>query len=213
MTSIFNKGLWSFFYLSLVSLSLVVVYFFTDDSLRSLLGTHTRDFSRWHTLFTGSFLHGDFEHLWGNIISLIGLGFIFWLLYPAAWGYFFLWQWPVSGLILFSLGDYGENHIGASTWVYSFAGFLAIQTLRVKNIRARALFLALCLWYGSMWWGILPIQAGVSHEGHIAGLLTGVLLGLWKSDQWNKYLRSEFLYVPKSWEGDSPPENPYDQFK
>ena len=213
MNSIANKGMSSFLYLLLVCSFLVFIYVFTDYDVRTVWGVHPRDFSKSYSFLTGAFIHGDFDHLWSNVISLLGLGFIFWLLYPLAWGYFFIWQWPLSGLILFALGDFGEIHIGASTWVYSFAGFLALQTLRVKNIRARALFLALCLWYGSMWWGVLPIQPGISHEGHISGLITGVLLGLWKSDHWNESLRSEFLYIPKSWEGDRPPENPYNQFK
>ena len=39
--------------------------------------------------------------------------------------------------------------------------------------------LLVILLYGSMIWGVLPIYKGVSWEGHLAGLLAGLLLAIY----------------------------------
>lgn len=195
-----------------LSLLLLILFIYSPEEWKWELGTHPRNWSYWYTSFTGGFFHGDAKHLFGNLVSLLGLAFIFWLLYPTQGIRFFLWQWPISGFLLFFLGDLGENHIGASTWVYAYVGFLGVQTLKIRNTRVRALFLALCLWYGSAWWGLLPVQPGVSHEGHIAGMLTGVLIALGWSQYWNNHLRNELIYIPKIWENEEGEGNPYDKF-
>lgn len=149
-------------------------------------------------------------HLWGNIISFIGLSTLFVLLFPKDGIRFFLIQWVLSSVLLFFIAQGETLHIGASTWLFSFFGFLFYYTLRAKNRRLKAIFLVLILWYGSMWWGLLPLVPHISYEGHLSGLITGMLMAFCGATYWNRRLLPEWHYKPKEWEQDSDLENPYD---
>jgi len=207
--------LWLFHLLPAIFIAafLTVAFTLQNDTIIAMLSCHTRNWDMWYTAFSGPFLHGDWLHLTGNLFSFIGLSGLFVLLFPRDWWRFFILQWAVSSILLFVLGDLGEQHIGASTWLYAFASFLSLHVLRSKEKRMKALFLVIVLWYGSMWWGLLPIVPGVSHEGHIAGLITGVLIGVLGMPYWDSRVLPEWHYKPKEWELESEPLNPYDSFK
>ena len=179
-----------------------------------LLGTHSRDWSYLYTFLTGSWIHGDWQHLSGNLSSLAGLTALFILYFRKGWIRFFLMQWVISGFILFILASKGTVHIGASTWSYSFAGFLSTLAILNPNRKLLSLFFIICLWYGSMWWGIFPIEPKISFQGHISGLISGVLIGLLGRDFWLSHM---FIQPTKelvdSDSADSVPVNPYDKFK
>ena len=194
----------------LVSLLLVWIYQKQTEALVDFWGCHTRNIDKLYTAFTGPLCHGDSKHLIGNLLSFIGLSGLFVLVFPRDWWRFFWIQWGLSSVLLFGLGDFGEVHIGVSTWLYAYAAFLSVHVLRSKEKRMRALFLVLVLWYGGMWWGLLPILPGVSHEGHLAGLLTGLIIAFGALPYWDKRVLPEWHYTPKDWEGEEEPLNPYD---
>jgi membrane associated rhomboid family serine protease len=185
-----------------------------------LLGTHSRDWTYFYTFLTGSWIHGDWQHLLGNLSSLLGLTLLFVLYLKRGWLRFFLLQWIFSGLILFVLASKGSIHIGASTWSYAFAGFLSTLAFLHPNRKLLSLFFIICLWYGSMWWGIFPIEPKISFQGHLSGLISGILIGLLGRDYWLEQMDvhpiaesmdSNFNDSPNP--NDSLPENPYDKFQ
>ena len=179
-----------------------------------ILGTHAREWTYTYTALTGSWIHGNWEHLMGNVFSLAGLCLLFLLFIKKGWLRFFLIQWVISGVILFFLAPRGSVHIGASTWSYSFAGFLSTLAFLHPNRKILSLFFIICLWYGSMWWGIFPIDPRISFQGHISGLTTGVLSALLGRDFWlNRMFIVPELPVLESQEDSSKPINPYDEFK
>ena len=207
--------LWLFHLLPAISIAALLTFVFSlqNQVILDNFACHTRNWDFWLTAFTGPFLHGDWMHLMGNLISFIGLSGLFVLLFPRDWWRFFILQWLISSVLLFLLGDFGEQHIGASTWMYAYAAFLSLHVLRSKEKRMKALFLVIVLWYGSMWWGLLPIMPGVSHEGHIAGLITGLVIGIIAMPFWDSRVLPEWHYKAKDWESDKDPINPYDSFK
>jgi hypothetical protein len=69
-------------------------------------------------------------------------------------------------------------HIGASGIVYMLTSFLFFKGIWSKNYRLIALSLIVVFMYGSMVWGIFPQKERISWEGHLAGLLTGIVLAL-----------------------------------
>ncbi len=205
---------WSnFIFLFVVLLGMFVVFTRQTTLILAFYSTHPRDLHDFHTAFTGSWLHGSWEHLWGNISALAGLGTVFILLFPKKMPLFFVTQWILSGVILFFLGRSGQSHLGASTWAYSFASFLAIVALSHPNHKAKSILFLVVLFYGTMWWGLLPLIPGISWQGHLSGTLSGILIALFRLDFWTKAMNipREENKNTEAFDDEPLPKNPYDE--
>jgi membrane associated rhomboid family serine protease len=125
-------------------------------------------------VFFAPLLHGNFGHLFSNTIPLLVLGAgLFYFYRPVGYKVFFsvylmtgLWVW---------LSARPSYHIGASGVVYGLASFLFFSGLLRKNTYLMAFSLFVVFLYGSMIWGILPLQAGISWESHLMGAVAGLL--------------------------------------
>ena len=69
-------------------------------------------------------------------------------------------------------------HIGISGLIYVLVSFTFFKGVFAKHYRLIALSLMVIFLYGSMIWYTLPIEKGISWEGHMAGLITGLLFAL-----------------------------------
>lgn len=65
-------------------------------------------------------------------------------------------------------------HFGASGLVYGLVAFIFVAGLLRRDRRAIAASLVVCFMYGSLAWGLLPAELGVSWETHLAAALIGV---------------------------------------
>ncbi len=65
--------------------------------------------------------------------------------------------------------------IGASGVVYGFAFFLFLSGIFRKDRSLMAFSLLVVFLYGGIIWGILPIESGMSWEGHLFGALSGII--------------------------------------
>ncbi len=83
----------------------------------------------------------------------------------------------ISGFFLWIIGR-PSYHIGASGLVYALASFLFLSGLIKKNPRLAAVSLIITFLYGSMIWGVFPLKIDVSWEGHLCGLISGILVAL-----------------------------------
>lgn len=124
------------------------------------------------------FLHGGVEHLLNNSLPLLVLGWLTVYFYPKASGRVVLVSWLAVGLWVWAMGR-ESHHIGASGIVYALAGFHFFSGLFRRRIALMAISLIVVFLYGSMWWGVLPIQPGVSWESHLFGGIVGSLLAWW----------------------------------
>ena len=66
-------------------------------------------------------------------------------------------------------------HIGASGVVYLLFSFVFFSGIIRKHYRLVALSLIIIFLYGSMIWYVLPVKDGMSWEGHLSGLLVGII--------------------------------------
>lgn len=66
-------------------------------------------------------------------------------------------------------------HVGASGWVFGLWAWLMMLGFFQRKIINILIALFVLLYYGGLWWGMLP-QTGVSVESHIAGALIGGFL-------------------------------------
>lgn len=89
----------------------------------------------------------------------------------------FLLGWILTGgfLWLFAQTESG-NHIGMSGLIYFLAAFLFTSGVLRKYFQLQVISLAVVFIYGSMIWGIFPLKEEVSWEGHLCGLVAGVMM-------------------------------------
>src|SRR5262249_20135085 len=66
-------------------------------------------------------------------------------------------------------------HVGASGLVFCYFGYLASLALFNRSILTLLLSLISIVAYGGILRGVLPTASGVSWEGHLMGLCSGVV--------------------------------------
>jgi membrane associated rhomboid family serine protease len=120
------------------------------------------------------FLHGGFAHLIGNTIPFLMLGWLIMLRETSDFVRVTLVVGLTSGLGTWLLGSPG-SHIGASGVIFGYLGYLLLRGFFERRLGSISLSLLVGTLYGSMIWGILPLQRGISWEGHLFGFLGGVL--------------------------------------
>ncbi|MDO5972104.1 rhomboid family intramembrane serine protease [Flavivirga aquimarina] len=120
------------------------------------------------------FIHGDIEHIYHNTIPLFVLSMaLFYFYKPIAWKVIFFGI-LFSGFFTWCIGR-PSYHIGASGLIYVLVSFTFFKGVLAKHYRLIALSLLVIFLYGSLIWYAIPIKEGVSWEGHLSGLITGVL--------------------------------------
>lgn len=121
------------------------------------------------------FLHGDFLHLAANTIPFVTLG---WLIMLRETSDFFIVSaisMLVSGLGVWLFAPPNSIHIGASGVVFGYLGYLLFRGYFQRSPGAIILSLIVGLVYGSMIWGVLPTQLGISWQGHLFGFIGGAI--------------------------------------
>lgn len=122
-------------------------------------------------------LHAGFEHLISNSLPLIVSGTTLLYLYP----YSARWVLPIvyfgPGVAVWLFGR-SSVHLGASGLVYGFVSYILVAGIIRHDRRAIAASLLICFMYGTLVWGIFPIETGVSWETHLAAAAIGVLLAV-----------------------------------
>ncbi|NLG23381.1 MAG: rhomboid family intramembrane serine protease [Actinomycetales bacterium] len=141
-------------------------------------GIRPRELAGLPGIVLAPFLHLGFGHLIANTSGLLVLGAL------LAWTTRHLWVVTVGVVLLSGLGVWvfgGSNTvvIGASGVVYGYAAFLAVYGFAARRFWQVLLGLLVILLYGGLLWGVLPLRAGVSWQGHLFGALAGVGIALW----------------------------------
>jgi len=126
-------------------------------------------------ILTIPFIHGSWEHLINNSIPLLVLGWALFYFYPTLAWKTIGWIWLISGVWLWISGR-SSFHIGASGIVYGLASFLFLSGWLRREKRVASLSLLIAFLYGSMWWGVLPVDPKISWEGHLWGAVAGFAL-------------------------------------
>ncbi|MDB4676210.1 rhomboid family intramembrane serine protease [Flavobacteriales bacterium] len=129
-----------------------------------------------------AFLHGGWEHIWGNTVSFFTLSSMLLYFYRGIGLKVLFWTWLGSGVLLWTSGASG-NHIGLSGVVYALAAFLFLSGVIRRHAILMRVALVVVFLYGSIVWGVFPIEVGVSWQGHLAGAFVGGLLAVvWRKE-------------------------------
>lgn len=145
----------------------------------SWLGVHPRHWGEWYGIITGALIHSDFEHLINNTYPLAICGLFIIFLLEKYSTVAFICSYLLSGLLIFLFARSETYHIGASGVAYSWAFLLAASGFFRKDRTSLGLGLIVAFLYGSMVWGIFPLQPGVSWDGHLYGAVAGILVAFW----------------------------------
>lgn len=126
-------------------------------------------------ILAGPLIHGNWKHLFNNSIPLFFLLWtIFYFYHKIAWKVFVLVYFLSQLWLWFFARD--STHIGASGLVYGFGAFLFVSGVIRRNKNLLAISLLVAFLYGSMVWGLLPIEERISWEGHLMGVIAGIIL-------------------------------------
>ena len=135
-------------------------------------GIHPREVGGLPGVVWAPFLHDGWGHVLSNTVPLAVLGGLVALRGRARWVAVTAVTILLGGLLTWLLGGSG-NHIGASGVVFGYFGaLLGAAVFERRPVAIAPALVALMLYYGLIV-GLIP-QAGISWEGHLFGLLSGL---------------------------------------
>lgn len=120
-------------------------------------------------------LHFGFEHLLSNTVPLFLLGFVIALGGLGRLAGVSLVVTVVGGLGVWLLSPPNSRTAGASILIFGYLGYLLVRGFFNRSIKDILVAVVVFAVYGSMLWGVLPTQPGVSWQGHLFGLIGGVM--------------------------------------
>ncbi len=128
-------------------------------------------------IILSAFIHKDWLHLFNNAVPFLAavIG-IFYFYRQVAYRVVIISE-LVTGCLVWIMAR-PSYHIGASGWVYALLSFMFFASAFSRNNNMLAITLIVIFAYGSMIWGILPVENGISWESHLMGAITGFVLAL-----------------------------------
>jgi membrane associated rhomboid family serine protease len=154
-----------------------VAFFFDQESGGELKrwGLKPRDAKGLVGIFSVHFLHKDLAHIANNTWAFLVLNTYLFFFYRSVAFKVLPRLLLFSGILLWLWGR-PANHIGASVAIYGIATFLFFSGTLRRSLPLMAVSAMVLFSYGSMFWGMFPIQPEMSWEGHLSGALTGIAL-------------------------------------
>lgn len=126
-------------------------------------------------IFLAPFLHGGLGHLIANTIPFLTLGWLVMLRETSDFFVVSIITMFVSGLGVWLTGSPYSIHVGASGVIFGYFGFLLLRGYFERSFAAILFSLVVGFLYGGMIWGVLPIQYGISWQGHLFGFIGGAI--------------------------------------
>jgi len=123
----------------------------------------------------GPLIHANYTHLISNSVPLLFLGLLMFYFYREVAFSAFFWVYFSTGIWVWIAGR-EAYHVGASGLIYSFVCFLFYSGLFRRKQSLMALSLLMVFLYGSLIWGILPLQPKISWESHLLGAVAGFII-------------------------------------
>lgn len=179
---LFRQLYQSLFYPALFVILCWISFAFQESGHRNLthLGVLPREAAGLPGIVTSVFIHGDLGHIASNSIPLLVLGGMLFYFYKRIAKPVSIWLWLISGLWLWIGGrnntEFPTYHIGASTLIYALATFLFFSGIFRRHLQLMAASAIVVFLYGGIMWGVFPVKAEISWEGHLFGAIAGVLV-------------------------------------
>jgi len=170
------------------SLALILALLWIIEILDSLLlgsrlelaGIQPREFSGLDGILFAPFLHAGWGHLLSNSLALLILGAALLLSGWRDLAIVTAVSALVAGIVVWLIGSPHSIHIGASSVVFGYFGFLIASGYYQKTPLTILLAVLVVIFFGGAIWTMLPTEtvraANISWEGHLGGALGGFLV-------------------------------------
>ncbi len=145
------------------------------------LGIAPRSLRGLRGIFIAPLLHGDWAHLIANTVPFCFLGWLVMLQRTQDFWWVTLFATIVGGSGVWIFGETQSIHIGASILIFGYLGCLLFRGYFQRDSTSISIAVLAGLLYGGMIFGTLPLQEGVSWEGHLFGFIGGILAARWLS--------------------------------
>jgi membrane associated rhomboid family serine protease len=151
-----------------------VVNYADEGSLSNRFGLRAHDTNGiWH-IFTAPFLHANLDHIMANSVPLAIFGFLTALRGLSRFITVSLIIMVASGLGVWFLSSPDSVTVGASGLIFGYFGYLIARGFVERRLLDIVVGLVIVVLYGTMVFGALPGQPGISWQAHMFGLLGGV---------------------------------------
>ncbi|WP_329136816.1 rhomboid family intramembrane serine protease [Streptomyces sp. NBC_00670] len=139
------------------------------------LGIEPRRVSELVDVVPASFIHFGFGHVAANSVPLLVLGFLAALSGIRRFALVCALIVVADGLGVWLVAPAGTNTAGASGLIFGLFGFLLVSGFTERRpLGVVAGLLVAAVWGGSILTGLAPTQTGISWQGHLIGLISGV---------------------------------------
>jgi len=126
-------------------------------------------------LVVAPFLHANLNHLVANTLSFLLFGWLVMLRDRRHFAAVTVVAAVCSGLAAWALGLPGTVHVGASGVIFGYLGFLLLSGWYARSLASVAISVGVAVVWGGMVFGVLPGAPGISWQGHLGGLVGGVI--------------------------------------
>ena len=151
----------------------------TGRDLSRAGGLVARDAGSLVNILTAPFLHANIEHLMGNALPLFSLGLIAAIPSPKKFLLMTLVVIVVGGLGVWLTSPADTVTIGASGIVFGYFSYLLLRGLVDRRPADVLVSIGIAIAYGSYMWSAVGIGVtGVSWQGHVSGLVGGVVAAI-----------------------------------
>ena len=123
------------------------------------------------------FLHANFNHLFFNLIPLLVLADFILIEGVDVFINVSVYIAFLSGLLTWCFGR-SAIHIGASSVITGYWSYLVVNTYLQESVLGVILGVICVYYFAGIFFGIFPQQKGVSWEGHLFGLIAGIIVNL-----------------------------------
>lgn len=161
-------------FIALIWILEIIDLFFLRGALNAY-GIRPHTISGLRGILFAPFLHGGFGHLIANTIPFLILGWFVMLRETSDFFVVTAITMLTSGLGVWVFGSPYTVHIGASGLIFGYFGFLLLRGYFERSVLSIMFSLIVGLLYGGMIWGVLPLQFGISWQGHLFGFIGGAL--------------------------------------
>ncbi len=156
------------------------------------LGIYPLNWANIFGVITAPLIHGDWEHLSSNSLPLLVLGTALFFFYRKIAFEVIGVIYIVSGIWVWLFASPGY-HLGASGLIYGMAFFMFTSGVIRKKRETMALALLVVVLYGSIVWGLFPLDPKVSWQTHLFAAIIGVILAFYHA---RGYFLNKKRFVP-----------------